>query len=51
MGEIEEMCDRVIFLMRGNIADEGTPLALRERFGKNNLEDIFLQIVKEGKNH
>lgn len=51
MGEIEEMCDRVIFLMRGNIADEGTPHALRERFGKSNLEDIFLQIVKEGKSH
>lgn len=47
MGEIEEMCDRVIFLMHGNIADEGTPHALRERFNKTNLEDIFLQIVKE----
>lgn len=47
MQEIEEMCDRVLFLMHGKIVEQGTPKALREKFKKDNLEDIFLQIVEE----
>jgi len=47
MQEIEEMCDRVIFLMHGKIVEQGTPQVLREKFKKSNLEDIFLQIVEE----
>lgn len=47
MQEIEEMCDRVLFLMHGKIVEQGTPKALRDKFKKDNLEDIFLQIVDE----
>lgn len=47
MQEIETMSDRVLFLIHGKIVEQGTPSFLREKFKIDNLEDIFLQIVKE----
>jgi ABC-2 type transport system ATP-binding protein len=48
MLEIEFLCDRVAFIDRGRILGEGAPAALKERFGKPNLEDVFLEMAAHG---
>jgi ABC-2 type transport system ATP-binding protein len=46
MGEVERLCDRVIFMDAGTIAADDTPGALLERFGREDLEDVFLDVVR-----
>ena len=48
MLEIEFLCDRVAFIDRGKILGEGAPSELKERFGKPNLEDVFLEMAAHG---
>ena len=47
MAEVEEICDRVIFLSHGVIKDEGTPAELVAKYGKEDLNDVFLSIARE----
>ena len=47
MREMEEMSDRIIFLQRGKIVAEGTSQEITARFGKADLEEVFLGIAKE----
>ncbi len=37
MGEVEQLCDRVMFLSHGKIVAEDTPLELTKRVGNSNL--------------
>lgn len=46
MAEVEEICDRVIFINHGEIKDEGTPAALIAKYGKQDLNDVFLHIAR-----
>ena len=46
MREVEEMCDRTLFVRDGRIAAEGTPAELIERFGTSGLEEVFLTIAR-----
>ncbi len=46
MAEVEEICDRVIFVSRGEIKDEGTPAELVAKYGKTDLNDVFLHIAR-----
>jgi ABC-2 type transport system ATP-binding protein len=46
MAEVERLCDRVIILKRGRIEDDGSPAALLERHGRQNLEEVFLDIAR-----
>jgi ABC-2 type transport system ATP-binding protein len=46
MGEVERLCDRVIMLKAGRIVDEGAPEALLERYGRDNLEEVFLDVAR-----
>lgn len=48
MEEVEEICDRVIFVNQGNIKDEGTPEELIKKYGKQDMNDVFLAIAREG---
>jgi ABC-2 type transport system ATP-binding protein len=48
MLEIEFLCDRVAFIDRGRILGEGAPGELKARFGKENLEDVFLEMATHG---
>ncbi len=49
MEEAEYLCDRLIMIHEGRIIREGTPKELREQTGKENLRDIFTELVaKEG---
>jgi ABC-2 type transport system ATP-binding protein len=46
MGEVERMCDDVIMLREGRVVDQGSPQALLARYGRANLEEVFLDIAR-----
>lgn len=49
MEEAEYLCDRIIMIHQGRIISEGTPEELKQEIGKDNLRDVFAQlIVREG---
>ena len=47
MYEVQEVCDRVLFLSRGKILLEGDPRRLPEEHGKSSLEDLFIAVARE----
>jgi ABC-2 type transport system ATP-binding protein len=47
MGEVERMCDEVIMLRAGLVVDQGSPAALLERYGRGNMDEVFLDIARE----
>ena len=47
MGEMEEICDRVIFMDRGRIAAIGSLQEIKEEFKTDNLEEVFLRIARK----
>jgi ABC-2 type transport system ATP-binding protein len=48
MKDIEEVCDRVIFLHKGKIVCEGTPTDIVARSSSATLEDVFIKIARDG---
>jgi ABC-2 type transport system ATP-binding protein len=46
MSEVERLADRVIMLERGRIVADGTPAELIRRFGRETLEEVFLDIAR-----
>jgi ABC-2 type transport system ATP-binding protein len=49
MREMEEMCDRIIFLQRGEMVAEGTAREIVTRFGQQDLEEVFLKLARESR--
>ena len=47
MYEVEEVCDRVLFLSRGRILLAGDPRALPREHGVRNLEELFISLARE----
>jgi ABC-2 type transport system ATP-binding protein len=47
MYEVEEVCDRVLFLSHGKILLEGDPRALPAQHGAHSLEELFIQLARE----
>jgi ABC-2 type transport system ATP-binding protein len=47
MYEVEEVCDRVLFLSHGTILLEGDPRALPAQYGKPSLEELFIAVARE----
>jgi len=47
MYEVQEVCDRVLFLSRGRILLEGDPKTLPGEHGKDTLEDLFITVARE----
>lgn len=47
MHEVQEVCDRVLFLSHGRILLEGNPRALPHQHGKETLEDLFIAVARE----
>ena len=45
--EVEEMCDRVLFLAHGKILLEGNPKTLPGEHGKKTLEELFITVARE----
>jgi ABC-2 type transport system ATP-binding protein len=48
MGEVERMCDDVMMLRAGLLVDQGSPQALIARYGRENMEEVFLDIARGG---
>jgi len=47
MHEVQEVCDRVLFLSHGRILLEGDPNRLPQEHGKQNLEELFITVARE----
>jgi ABC-2 type transport system ATP-binding protein len=47
MYEVEEVCDRVLFLSHGRVLLEGDPKALPHDHGKATLEELFVAVARE----
>ena len=43
MKEAEALCSRVAIIIKGRFVAVGAPSALLEKYGKSNLEDVFLE--------
>ncbi|MFQ5774792.1 MAG: ABC transporter ATP-binding protein [Kiloniellaceae bacterium] len=48
MAEVERMSDFVLMMRCGRIVDEGPPRDLIRRYGRNDLEEVFLDIARKG---
>ncbi len=46
MGEVERLCDRVVMLKQGRIVDDGSPRDLIARYGRESLEEVFLDVAR-----
>ena len=46
MGEVERLADRVIMLKQGRIVDDAAPAALLAKYGRSDLEDVFLDVAR-----
>jgi ABC-2 type transport system ATP-binding protein len=46
MGEVERLCDTVLMMRDGGIVDRGSPKELLKKYGRTNLEDVFLDIAR-----
>ena len=47
MREVEDVCDRVLFLSKGKILLEGDPRQLPGVHGKETLEELFIAVARE----
>jgi ABC-2 type transport system ATP-binding protein len=48
MAEVERLCDNVLMMKQGRIVDRGTPDDLIARYGRQDLEQVFLDIARSG---
>ncbi len=46
MNEVERLCDRVVMLKAGRVVADGTAPELRARFGRDTLEEVFLDVAR-----
>src|SRR5689334_590047 len=46
MAEVERLCERVIIMKRGRIEDDDTPERLLVRYGRQTLEEVFLDVAR-----
>jgi ABC-2 type transport system ATP-binding protein len=46
MAEVERLCGDVLMLKAGRLVDQGAPADLLQRYGRANLEQVFLDIAR-----
>jgi ABC-2 type transport system ATP-binding protein len=46
MAEVERLCDNALMMKEGVIKDRGGPAQLIARYGRENLEEVFLDIAR-----
>jgi len=46
MNEVSRLCDSILMMKNGTIIDSGTPEQLIKKHGRKNLEEVFLQLVR-----
>ena len=47
MAEVERLCERVVFIAGGRVVADGTPAEVATRFGRTDLEGVFLHLADE----
>jgi ABC-2 type transport system ATP-binding protein len=47
MAEVERLCSDVVMLKRGVVVDRGSPQALLTRYGRHDMEAVFLDIARD----
>jgi len=47
MQEVERLCDQVLMLRQGRIVDQDTPAMLVRKYGRDSLEEVFIDIARE----
>ena len=47
MAEVERLCSTVLMLKHGRVVDRGTPPELLARYGRDDLEAVFLDIARD----
>jgi ABC-2 type transport system ATP-binding protein len=50
MTEVERLCERVIIMKKGRIEDDDSPERLLARYGRDTLEEVFLDVAR-GRRH
>ncbi len=46
MTEVERVCENVLMLKSGSMIDHGSPFSLIEKYSRQNLEQVFLEIAR-----
>ena len=46
MNEVERLCERVIIMKKGRIEDDDAPEKLLQRYGRETLEEVFLDVAR-----
>ena len=46
MAEVERLCSDVLMLKKGRLVDQGSPEELLARYGRDDLEQVFLDIAR-----
>ncbi|MBX9944584.1 MAG: ABC transporter ATP-binding protein [Reyranella sp.] len=46
MSEVERLCDDVILLQAGRVFERGSPRELIDRFGREDMEEVFLDMAR-----
>jgi ABC-2 type transport system ATP-binding protein len=48
MREVELLCDDVLLMKSGKLVEKGSPSTLLDKYDRENLEQVFLQLSREG---
>jgi len=48
MRDVEEVCDRVLFMQKGRLLTEGSPKEILEKFKEQSLEEVFIRVARGG---
>jgi ABC-2 type transport system ATP-binding protein len=47
MPEVERLCDSVLMMKAGKIVDQGAPAELIARYGRQTMEEVFLDVARD----
>ena len=47
MAEVERLCSHVLMLKQGRVVDRGSPPDLLARYGRDDMEQVFLDIARD----
>jgi ABC-2 type transport system ATP-binding protein len=51
MSEVERLCERIIIMKQGRIEDDDTPERLLNRYGRETMEEVFLDVARGRRHH
>jgi ABC-2 type transport system ATP-binding protein len=46
MGDVEQVCERVVFLSRGRVIADAAPREVAATYGQGDLESVFLRLAE-----